>query len=250
MNYNLFIKYGIGGFNILNLAEDKLPIVVNAYKNGNYKFTIGGTEYNWGDLKVLKIFRNEASLSATNIEQYCQQDGGWIQVFGAGALVSPQFLERLGADVTDEFLDDRPFGADKKITDKNEAYINYERIDQLKNTKSLKFDLTKLVAICNELNGNWENANYFTVGLLLRTIINHVPPIFNKDFTTFAHVTANYGGQSFKKNMEYLNISMRSIADSYTHDLIRKKETLPTRQQVDFRANIDILLAEIIRFLG
>lgn len=50
--------------------------------------------------------------------------------------------------------------------------------------------------------------------------------------------------------MDHLNISLRSIADSYTHDLIRKKETLPTRQQVDFRAKVDLLLGEIARILS
>lgn len=247
MTYNLFIQFGIGGFNILDLAEEKLPIILNAYKNGDYKFTVSGTEYNWGDLKILKIFRNESSLKPRQIEDYCQEKAGWIKVFGAGALVSPDILQRLGSDVTEEFFGDIPFGSHKKTSDNNELFISQTRISELNKAKIQDFDLTKLITICNELNSNWVNESYYTVGLLLRTIINHIPPIFDKNYTAFAHVVANVGGSSFKKNMDHLNISMRSIADSYTHDLIRKKELLPTRQQVDFRANIDLLLSEIIR---
>lgn len=199
MNYNLFIKYGMGGFNILDIASEKLPIIVNAYKNGDYKFTISGSEYNWGDLKILKIFRNESSLNSKDIANYCQERGGWINVFGAGALVSPEFLENLGSEVTNEFLEDVPFGGHKQKVDRNEAFISQERIYFLLKINSKEFDLSKLITICNELNANWMNGNYYTVGLLLRTIINHIPPVFGNSYTSFAHVIANYGSQSFKK---------------------------------------------------
>jgi hypothetical protein len=102
-----------------------------------------------------------------------------------------------------------------------------------------------LIRLCQELNSNWINNNFFTVGLLLRTIINHVPPLFG--FQTFDQVVANYGGgTSFKKNMDTLNQSLRSIADHYTHLTIRKKEPLPNEIQVDFKQNLDFLLSEIV----
>lgn len=250
MTFNLFIKYGIGGFNILNLPEEKLPIILSAYKKGDYKFTISGAEYNWGELKELKIFRNESSFTNEKIEEYCQKNAGWIRVFGAGHLISPNLLGKLGPDVTGELLEDIPFGSSLGSEENYDEFIDQARIQSLDNLENQKFDLKKLITICNELNSNWAVENYYTVGLLLRTIINHVPPIFDPTYTTFGHVIANYGSQSFKKSMEHLNISLRSIADSYTHDLIRKKEILPSKQQVDFRANIDVLLVEILRKLN
>jgi|GEM_PF-6851717 len=253
MKYNLFIKYNVGGFNILDLEEEKLPIITDAYKLGKQKFTISGTEYDWGELKTLKIFRNEASMDSGAIEQYCQENGGLLKVFGAGYLVSPEFLENLGSDVSDDFLGDIPFGGATTITAEKQTmdeYINQERIKSLQTIKSQSFDMTKLVILCNELNSNWAMGNYYTVGLLLRTIVNYVPPIFDHTFTSFGQVVANYGSQSFKKNMGHLNVSLRSIADSYTHDLIRKKEILPNQQQVEFRASLDFLLSEVLRILN
>lgn len=249
MTYNLFVKHGIGGFNILNLEEEKLSIVIDAYFEGLYKFTLSGTEYNWGDLKVIKIFRNESSFDNKKIKEYCQERGGWISVFGASPLISPDLLERLGQEITTELLKDTPFGGNSKKFEKSGEFIAHSRIESLNSIHSQNFDLSKLIAICKEINNSWSTENYYTVGLLLRTIINHISPIFNIEFTTFGQVIANYGGQSFKKSMEHLNISLRSIADSYTHDLIRKKEILPSRQQVDFRANVDLLLVEILKIL-
>jgi len=84
--------------------------------------------------------------------------------------------------------------------------------------------------------------------MLLRSIINHVPPIFG--CKTFSEVVNNYKGSgSFKHSMEYLEISLRKIADSYLHIPIRKKESLPNLTQVDYSSDLDILLAEICRLL-
>lgn len=84
--------------------------------------------------------------------------------------------------------------------------------------------------------------------MLCRAIIDHIPPIFNVN--TFNEVANNYGSKSFKRNMLNLNNSLRNIADSYLHQTIRKKETLPNKTQIDFKNDLDVLLAEIIRFLS
>lgn len=47
--------------------------------------------------------------------------------------------------------------------------------------------------------------------------------------------------------MEQLDKAARKIADGYLHLPIRSKEVLPTPQQVNFGAQIDVLVAEIIR---
>ncbi len=52
-----------------------------------------------------------------------------------------------------------------------------------------------------------------------------------------------------KKSMLHLNNSLRSIADSYLHQQIRNKETLPNATQVSFQQDMDRLLEEIIRKL-
>jgi hypothetical protein len=75
MNYNLFIKYSVGGFTILDLSEEKLPMVVDSYKAGKQKFTISGTEYDWGELQILKIYRNESSLSPNKLNSTVRKEG-------------------------------------------------------------------------------------------------------------------------------------------------------------------------------
>lgn len=49
--------------------------------------------------------------------------------------------------------------------------------------------------------------------------------------------------------MQRLNDSLRNLADSYLHVQIRKVESLPTMNQVDFRAELDALLSEASRVL-
>lgn len=131
----------------------------------------------------------------------------------------------------------------KMKSDKN--FIHISRIDELKRLKIEDFDFKKLVKMLEEINDNYSLENYLSVSMLGRSIINHIPPIFN--YKSFNEVANNYGSASFKKNMGSLNISMRSIADSYLHEPIRKKESLPNENQIDFSRELDFLLAEIIR---
>jgi len=49
--------------------------------------------------------------------------------------------------------------------------------------------------------------------------------------------------------MQHLQNSSRKIADSYLHSQIRAKETVPTKTQVEFRADIEVLIGEIVRIL-
>jgi Sec-independent protein translocase protein TatA len=86
--------------------------------------------------------------------------------------------------------------------------------------------------------------------MLVRALIDHIPPIFG--CKKFSEVANNYGGgtKSFRKQMEHLDNSLRNIADAVLHEHVRKKESLPTHTQIDFRADIDVLLQEIVRVLS
>lgn len=132
--------------------------------------------------------------------------------------------------------------------DSSKYYVENSRILNLSELRSDKHDLTKLIKMCKELNDNYSLENFLSCGMLLRSILNHVPPIFGK--TTFKEVVNNYGTKTFKDTMAPLEDSARKISDSYLHDLIQKKEILPNRTQVNFKPNIDVLLSEIIRILS
>jgi len=131
---------------------------------------------------------------------------------------------------------------------KGDEYVSSNLIEKLRATNHPDFDVKKLVQLLIELNSNWQQSNFYTVGLLVRTIINHVPPLFG-DFSSFNEVVAEYGNNIFKRSMKHLNTSLRNIADGYTHDLIRKREMLPNEQQIRFQAELDILLLEVLKRL-
>lgn len=84
--------------------------------------------------------------------------------------------------------------------------------------------------------------------MLVRAIVDHVPPIFNAK--NFAEVANNYQApRSFSEQMRQLENSLRKIADMHLHQHIRKDEVLPLAPQVDFRAALDVLLSEMVRVL-
>lgn len=130
----------------------------------------------------------------------------------------------------------------------SEPFVAPARIDALRSIRSTEFDLSKLIRICEELNSNWSNKNWFSVAALIRMLLDHVPPVFGaKNFDT---VVAQGGGKSFKELMGALNVMARNTADLHLHDPIKKKQVLPTSVQVDQRTAVDHLLVSIIERLA
>jgi len=129
-----------------------------------------------------------------------------------------------------------------------EPFIARERISELSEIASSSFDLSKLIEFCKELNYVYAGGCYLAVAMLMRSILDHVPPIFG--VSKFSEVANNYkGSKSFKDSMSNLDNSCRKIADSFLHTQIRTREVLPTKNQVSFSADLDFLLSEIVRVL-
>ena len=153
-------------------------------------------------------------------------------------------------DKTEE-LHKNPYLLEEKNKFKNQHtyFVDPARIMQLKQTKSKIFDLAKLVKLCEELNSASSNNNFISSSLLVRAIIDHVPPILG--FNNFSELANSYsrGSRSFKKSMLNLNNSLRNIADNNIHSQVRSKEVLPTQTQIDFSPEMDLLLSEVVRLL-
>ncbi len=127
-------------------------------------------------------------------------------------------------------------------------FVNAKRIEELKAVKTTAFDLGKLIRTCEELNICFERECYLAVTMLVRSVLDHVPPIFGYD--SFAQVVSNYGGgKAFKDSMTHLQNSSRAIADRHLHQHIRGSESLPNETQVNFANDLDVLLGEIVRIL-
>jgi hypothetical protein len=126
-------------------------------------------------------------------------------------------------------------------------YVDENRLNELRRICSERWDLTRLIRLCEELNEASNDELWMACAMLVRSITDHVPPIF--DQPNFTAVSNNHGNSSFKKSMSHLAISLRNIANSHLHAQIRSKESLPTFAQINFCADLDVLLSEIVRIL-
>ncbi len=126
----------------------------------------------------------------------------------------------------------------------NAAFLDPEIIIKLKAVPASKLDARKLTKMCEELNDAYSRGNYITSLLLLRAIMNHVPPVFSAN--TFSEVVAQ-SGRSVKVIISRLNDDARPIADLHTHFLMRASEHLPTKNQIEpYKAAFEILMQEVI----
>jgi hypothetical protein len=126
-------------------------------------------------------------------------------------------------------------------------FISLSRIENLRKINVTEYDLLRLIRICEEINSNYCSMNYLATGALLRILLDHIPPLLG--FKTFKEVASNYPAKSLKGTFQHLENGCRNISDGILHQTIRRKESLPTKQQVNYSSDIDVLLGEIIRKL-
>ncbi len=131
---------------------------------------------------------------------------------------------------------------------RSDLYVGEERIQELSSISNARFDLRRLINICNELNLGYQSGQIYALPLLVRSILDHIPPIFG--CKNFKEVANNYSGtKSFRDSAAQLEESSRKIGDAFLHTQIRSSESLPNAIQVDFRQSLDVVLSEIVRIL-
>ncbi len=127
-------------------------------------------------------------------------------------------------------------------------YVDLQRLSELQSLHAEKFDLRRLIKMCGELNHCFMRGDFIATIALVRSILNHTPPIFkNSDFAEVCK--NNLIARSNRESLGFLNSHSRKIADAYLHIAIRDSETIPTATQVDFSQSLDVLLGEVIRIL-
>ncbi len=126
----------------------------------------------------------------------------------------------------------------------NALFVAPQVIAQLRAANPTTFDFKKLIGFCEELNDAYRRGAYLSTALLIRAVMNHVPPIFGQP--TFGAVVAQ-AGRSIKPMLDRLESEARPIADLHTHIHIRQRESLPTKNQVEpFKVSFELLLQEVI----
>ena len=147
-------------------------------------------------------------------------------------------------DYLNEIKDDESYFERIRVSN---SFIDDEILAKLRVIKNQNFDLKKLIRFIEELNEAYKFGNYLSSILILRALINHIPPIFG--VTSFSQVVSQ-SGRSIKSILSRLEDEARPIADLHTHMMIRKLEHLPTKNQVEpYKSSIEILLNEIINKL-
>ena len=100
-------------------------------------------------------------------------------------------------------------------------YIAKGRLQDLKAVKNNRFDFSKLIKLCQELDLAFSNRSYLSVAMLTRAILDHVPPVFG--CKNFSEVANNYSSKSFKDSMLNLNNSSKRISDLHVNTQLRKR---------------------------
>jgi hypothetical protein len=134
--------------------------------------------------------------------------------------------------------------ADNDFSTGTTAYIvDPGLISRLDALKSRTYDVATLVRICKEINSSHVHGNMLAVVLLMRTVLNHIPPVFGYD--TFGQVLAN-ARKSLKESFDHLENGLRKVADFHTHRKIGSVETYPSAAQVEpFKPQFDLLLQQV-----
>ena len=126
----------------------------------------------------------------------------------------------------------------------NNKLIHHSLIEKIQNLENKNYDFTVLSEICREINSSFMHGNLIATALLLRTLLNYIPPIFGHK--TFAQVAANIG-KSLKDSFEHLEEGLRKVADYHTHRTIGEKDIYPTNSQIEpFKPQIELLLQQVI----
>jgi hypothetical protein len=238
------------------LVQLKIVLRDNAISSSHYVGkTISGQNAFWSEHSgsgTILMFDSNIGITLTKKPKFATIER--LEAFTAGVCgylsLNPIIKNTQGVIAithVDQILARRTGGTSTVQIARPITYVESGRIDELKALDGSKFDLTKLVRLCEELNTCYANESYLAVTMLTRAVLDHVPPIFG--YKTFAEVANNFGGKSLRKSLQNLQNSSRNISDTYLHLPIRNKESLPNRTQVDSSNDIDVLLAEIIRIL-
>jgi hypothetical protein len=117
-------------------------------------------------------------------------------------------------------------------------------IKQLSSMSSPDLDITFLVEMCREINSCFVHGNLVATTLLMRAVLNYVPPVFGQD--TFSQVAAHIG-RSLKDSFDHLENGLRKIADFHTHRRISATEHCLSRAQVEpYKPQFELLLQQVV----
>jgi hypothetical protein len=196
------------------------------------------------DYVTISEWSNMGSLQCNSIHKIV--DTGAKRV---GEILISSLHERLDwlRELRDNLQDAAPLGS---------VYVPQEVISDLEkmNIENIKWDFSKVIQICIELNSGWQNKSYLSVIFLVRSLMDHVPPLWIQDpepgKINFDAVCGQVGGSSFKSAMQNLRKQHKHIADRLLHEHIARRVSLPPPELADSRKEVIQLLQKIVEDFG
>lgn len=131
-----------------------------------------------------------------------------------------------------------------KFKNNSNVFIDENIIIKFEDLIDPKFDTIKLLQYLKEVNRSYKEGDFLSCILLLRAVLNYVPPVFGH--STFSQVVSQ-SGRSLKEIFSFLEEGLRKIADLHTHRVISTNEYLPTNSEISpYKPQFEILLQEIL----
>lgn len=131
-----------------------------------------------------------------------------------------------------------------KFKNNSNVFIDENIIIKFEDLIDPKFDTIKLLQYLREVNRSYKEGDFLSCILLLRAVLNYVPPVFGH--STFSQVVSQ-SGRSLKEIFSFLEEGLRKIADLHTHRVISTNEYLPTNSEISpYKPQFEILLQEIL----
>jgi len=106
MRFNIYIKTFSSEFNILDIDEEQLELVIDNYNEGNDNFYLNGKQYFLKNLNEINVFTFKSTKITTEKElfDFCKKyDKVEWNIYG-DAYIPPEILENVGEDVTNEYI--------------------------------------------------------------------------------------------------------------------------------------------------
>lgn len=126
------------------------------------------------------------------------------------------------------------------------SYVAEELIADLE-AKDTTFRTDKLLALVRELNANYADEHPYACQMLLRAILDHIPPVFGQE--KFQHVVAHGPwGRTEKVYMKQLT-EFRASADDALHRQIGTRTSRFSISDLPTRASVNALLEGVLDHL-
>ena len=146
---------------------------------------------------------------------------------------------------------DETNSTDQVRTQPAATYVDERTIELLQAKEANgKFDLTKLLALIDELNDNYANKNTYSCLALIRAILDHAPPILG--CKSFTEIASSYTSETWTRTDKDHAKSLRdnrSLGDDALHRMISKHVDSLSPDDIPAPARLRRLLQECVEQL-